>query len=160
MNPAHFVVSAADIEDDESTVGLFVHELLHNLGVGHTQKRPGNFRLVFKQCLKMIFSDRDNYVVINWGNIEKASHRQYERCSGPECVTYGTAYDCESIMHYRDWAFKTKDGGKTMTAINYGDCNLSDYPTKLSHSDVTLLKVTFIDYADSNVDMMSLENVL
>ena len=38
------VVSGMDITNEESTVGLYVHELLHNLGIGHTQKRPGRFR--------------------------------------------------------------------------------------------------------------------
>lgn len=35
------VASQIDVDDTDSTVGLFVHEFLHNLGVGHSQKRPG-----------------------------------------------------------------------------------------------------------------------
>ena len=35
------VVSQMSVSDTEGTVGLYAHELLHNLGVGHTQKRPG-----------------------------------------------------------------------------------------------------------------------
>ena len=40
-SPTFMVVSKMDVTNSESTVGLYVHELLHNLGVGHTQKRPG-----------------------------------------------------------------------------------------------------------------------
>ena len=36
------VASKHYFDDSDSTIGLFVHEFLHNLGVGHTQKRPGN----------------------------------------------------------------------------------------------------------------------
>ena len=35
------VASQIKVYDNEFIVGLFVHEFLHNLGVGHTQKRPG-----------------------------------------------------------------------------------------------------------------------
>ena len=40
-SPVFMVASQIDVDDTESTVGLFVHEFLHNLGVGHSQKRPG-----------------------------------------------------------------------------------------------------------------------
>ena len=50
-SPTFMVVSAMDIRDDEGTVGLYVHELLHNLGVGHTQKRPGLTLYIIDQYL-------------------------------------------------------------------------------------------------------------
>ena len=39
---AYLVSSVMSIDNSDSTIGLFQHELLHNLGVGHTQKRHGN----------------------------------------------------------------------------------------------------------------------
>ena len=39
---AYLVASMTTISNSDSSVGLFQHELLHNLGVGHTQKRHGN----------------------------------------------------------------------------------------------------------------------
>ena len=42
-SPSFMVASQTSIDDNEATVGLFVHEFLHNLGVGHTQKRPGKY---------------------------------------------------------------------------------------------------------------------
>ena len=39
---AYLVASVFSIDNSDSTIGLFQHELLHNLGVGHTQKRHGN----------------------------------------------------------------------------------------------------------------------
>ena len=35
------MVSDIEIKDREGTVGLFIHELLHVLGIGHTHKRKG-----------------------------------------------------------------------------------------------------------------------
>ena len=40
--PTFMVASGIDLDNTDDTVGLYVHELLHNLGVGHSQKRPGN----------------------------------------------------------------------------------------------------------------------
>ena len=39
---AYLVSSVFSIGNGDGTIGLFQHELLHNLGVGHTQKRHGN----------------------------------------------------------------------------------------------------------------------
>ncbi len=39
---AYLVASVTSIDNSDGTIGLFQHELLHNLGVGHTQKRHGN----------------------------------------------------------------------------------------------------------------------
>ena len=41
-SPTFMVASQMQITDSDTTVGIFVHELLHNLGIGHTQKRPGH----------------------------------------------------------------------------------------------------------------------
>ena len=39
--PSLVVVGAKDIGPNKWDVGLIIHQLLHTLGVGHTQNRPG-----------------------------------------------------------------------------------------------------------------------
>ena len=64
-------------------VGLMVHELLHVLGMVHTQTRP----------------DRDQYIKVIERNIIPRSRFNYQKCVN--CETYDIPYDCMSIMHYR-----------------------------------------------------------
>merc|ERR1719312_2424316 len=123
-SPAYMVTSMFDIDDVEGDIGLFVHEFLHNLGIGHSQKRP----------------DRDNFITVNTNNINPSGLSQYSKCRGDECTTLGTPYDCSSIMHYRDYFFKKPGAGPTMTAKNPRTCSLSGYMTKLTNSDILLLK--------------------
>ena len=53
--PSVMVVSQMDIEDNSWDVGLFIHEFLHALGIGHTQNRPGTSNI----CLRSIHVDPD-----------------------------------------------------------------------------------------------------
>ena len=48
---AYMVASQTSISNSENTIGLFTHELLHNLGVGHTQKRHGNKKIIQTKSL-------------------------------------------------------------------------------------------------------------
>ena len=131
--PVRTVVSSTTLEDNENTVGLLVHELLHALGVGHTQKRP----------------DRDTYITVNWNNIGAGGKGQYEKCTGNTCQTHNTEYDCSSIMHYMDTDFANQNG-KTMTAKDANKCKFA-YNTKLTDSDVTLLKKMYCDKTNKNL---------
>ena len=117
------VSSKFDLSDSDGTVGLYVHELLHILGVGHTQKRP----------------DRDNYITVNYNAITESGKAQYSKCTS-NCETHDSPYDCQSIMHYRDYFFNNNNG-KTMTPKDPKTCDLSGYMTKLTAADITLLKV-------------------
>ncbi|CAF1122162.1 unnamed protein product [Rotaria sordida] len=69
--------------------GTIKHELIHVLGFDHEQNRP----------------DRDNYVTINYGNIDSEWHYAFEKSTwGKTAVDLGTSYDYSSIMHYgRDY---------------------------------------------------------
>ena len=55
--------------------------------------------------------------------------------------TYGTEYDCMSIMNYRDEDFLTTedDEGKTMVARNGTSCNLSKPNNFLRPRDVLIV---------------------
>jgi len=63
--------------------GLIIHELLHSLGLIHTQARP----------------DRNKYIKIHRDAIKKSSMDQYMPICH-SCATYNIPYECHSIMHY------------------------------------------------------------
>jgi len=108
--------------------GLIIHELLHSLGMIHTQARP----------------DRNKYIKINRDAIKRSSMDQYMPICY-NCATYNLPYECDSIMHYgyMDFAsigrlfayFKptmtskhpscklTSDGGKEATASDWAMAN-------------------------------------
>jgi len=118
-------------KNNQGNVGLMIHEILHNLGLGHTQKRQ----------------DASEHITIIKDNIKKSKYHNYEPCkNNPRCVgynNYSTAYDCMSIMHYRDYFSITdearKRGGKTMYAKNKDECDLSSPNTVLTNADVNIL---------------------
>jgi len=132
-SPQNFVISQTSLsKDQQNDIGLVVHEILHNLGLGHTQKRQ----------------DAAENIEIKWSNINSGSHSQYEACieandfSCSRYNHYGTPYDCMSIMHYRDYFFITpeaaRNGGKTMVAKKPG-CDLSSPASVLSNADIEIL---------------------
>jgi hypothetical protein len=134
-SPQLFVISQVPSlnNQNQEDIGLLAHELLHNLGLGHTQKRQ----------------DASQHIDIKWENIEKANYAQYEPCveaKNAACVrynAYGTKYDCGSIMHYLDTFFLTSAaraaGKKTMIAKNPATCKLDASHSKLSVEDISIL---------------------
>jgi len=109
------------------SVGLVVHELLHNLGMVHTQKRP----------------DRNDTIKVLWDNLEKTNlaKAQYKECF--QCKTYGTQYDCMSIMHYRDYFFSFRRR-KTMVPVDpNSDCDLNRDNNELTRSDKDLINAMY-----------------
>ena len=136
-SPQNFVISNITLSpNSQSDIGVVIHELLHNLGLGHTQKRQ----------------DASEHIDIQWANIKGYKREQYEEaCSANDTSckiksqynTYGTEYDCKSILHYRDTFFITpeakKMGRKTMLAKKAG-CDLSSPTNTLRNSDIDLLK--------------------
>jgi len=137
--PQSLVISQTELNaQNQDAVGLIVHELLHNLGLGHTQKRQ----------------DAKDNIDINWKNIDETRHDQYKACieeDDPACKnyknynTYRTPYDCSSIMHYGYTDFLSKEaqeaqGQKTMVAKDPRTCKLSPYgKNKLSKTDVDII---------------------
>merc|ERR1712126_281305 len=128
-SPQNLVISSIDLDpNNQNHIGALVHELLHNLGLGHTQKRR----------------DASLYINVNYENIDSNNHYSYDPCWGQWCThyeDYGTPYDCSSIMHYSDTSFITPEahalGLKTMTP-KIANCDLG-YKDKLSDGDILLL---------------------
>jgi len=85
--------------------GFVLHELMHVLGIQHTQKR----------------SDRDKYVKVNDEYCVKAdsnSQHQYAKTKEGELHNYDVPYKCNSIMHYRDDQL-ARNNCKTLVAKTY-----------------------------------------
>ncbi|XP_069389648.1 high choriolytic enzyme 1-like [Paralichthys olivaceus] len=78
--------------------GIIQHEINHALGFQHEQTR----------------SDRDNYVRINWGNInQRMAYNFHKQATN----NLNTPYDYSSIMHYGKTAFSIQYGRDSITPI-------------------------------------------
>ncbi|XP_059897559.1 meprin A subunit alpha [Gadus macrocephalus] len=71
------------------TRAIVEHELLHALGFYHEQSR----------------ADRDNYVHIWWDQILEGKEHNFNKYEDDFITDLNTAYDYESIMHYRPFSF-------------------------------------------------------
>uniref|UniRef100_A0A3Q3L8C9 Metalloendopeptidase n=1 Tax=Labrus bergylta TaxID=56723 RepID=A0A3Q3L8C9_9LABR len=79
--------------------GIIQHEINHALGFQHEQSR----------------SDRDNYVRINWENIDPQMAGNFHREESTNNLN--TPYDYSSIMHYGRTAFSIQYGKDSITPI-------------------------------------------
>jgi len=105
-----------------SDVGLMIHELLHNLGLGHTQKRR----------------DARLHIRVLEDNIDPPHYKsQFEPSQSSYYDTHGIPYDCSSIMHYGPYAFN-KPGTKTIVAIDPDNCKIA-YNNRLTENDIALI---------------------
>merc|ERR1712131_397135 len=78
--------------------GVIQHELLHALGFQHEHTR----------------SDRDQYIRINWDNIQPDLAFNFHK---KNTNNLNTPYDYHSIMHYGNTAFALVPGKDTITPI-------------------------------------------
>jgi hypothetical protein len=69
-----------------NTQFVIIHEIYHSLGFWHEQSAY----------------DRDNFVIINWGNIQSGYSHNFDIRGN--ATVYGP-YDFDSFMHYPRWAF-------------------------------------------------------
>lgn len=101
--------------------GTIIHEICHALGLWHEQSRK----------------DRDNYVTINWNNIQSSNKHNFEK--HVDALTFGE-YDYNSIMHYGKYAF-SKNGQPTITCRNAG-CDIGQRQG-LSQNDIRALNAMY-----------------
>lgn len=69
--------------------GIIIHEFLHTLGFFHTQSAP----------------NRDDYITINWDNIEKGKENNFVKYGSNSVTDFDIEYDMLSIMHYGAFYF-------------------------------------------------------
>lgn len=81
------------------TKAIVEHELLHALGFYHEQSR----------------ADRDDYVRIWWDQIQEGMEHNFNKYEDDFITDLNTAYDYESIMHYRPKSFNINDSIPTIT---------------------------------------------
>merc|ERR1712176_963054 len=78
-------------------VGMIIeHEFLHAMGMLHEQSRP----------------DRDNFLIINWNNIQPNYHSQYEMMSSNVFDDTGDDLDIWSVMMYPWYGFLTTEASQ------------------------------------------------
>ena len=100
--------------------GTIVHEFVHIIGLQHEHTRP----------------DRDQYVTINFENIE--SDQQYRnQFDKAENMTTLSPYDVNSIMHYGSTAF-SKDKQQITIAPKDSNVKLRDSGEKYGLSNLDI----------------------
>jgi hypothetical protein len=76
-----------------SEFNLVLHEIGHAVGLLHEHTRP----------------DRDEYINIQYDNIEAGFKNQFEIIDKVELLdTLGVGYDYNSVMHYKENAYHNK----------------------------------------------------
>jgi len=115
LNSKYRLANRPSCARDQNIKGSILHELMHVLGIAHTQKRH----------------DRDLYINYHKECVDPAGVEQYEKFSEADLNTFKLPYQCNSIMHYRP---DTYGNGhcKTMTATDPQHCKQigSNTPTK------------------------------
>uniref|UniRef100_A0A0K0EY42 Metalloendopeptidase n=1 Tax=Strongyloides venezuelensis TaxID=75913 RepID=A0A0K0EY42_STRVS len=112
----------------ENSVGIAVHETLHALGLNHEQLR----------------GDRDEYIQINWENINPQQYDFFAIADNKQFTSYGVQYDYGSIMHY-DQLIASSNGKPSMTAKINPSVNqrLMGQRRGLSERDVEIIEKMF-----------------
>lgn len=119
--------------------GVVIHELLHALGFFHQQSA----------------SNRDDYVRINWENIDPGHEHNFNKYNDSVVTSYGVEYDYGSIMHYSGKAF-SKNQKPTIEALQP---NVTLGQRKgLSEKDITKLDQMYEGRCEQRPDLEDAES--
>ncbi|XP_059369053.1 meprin A subunit beta-like isoform X2 [Carassius carassius] len=103
-------------------LGTVEHEFLHALGFWHEQSR----------------SDRDDYVIIMWDQIQKRHKNNFNLHNETESSSLGVPYDYGSVMHYSKKSFHK---GSKPTIVTKIPEFLDVIGQRMEFSDSDLLKL-------------------
>jgi Astacin (Peptidase family M12A) len=78
-----------------------IHEFLHSFGVHHMHQAQ----------------ERDNYIRINWDNIQQDQRLWFETLNPAQYSQFGVPYDLKSVMHYGEFAFAIDSSIPTMISL-------------------------------------------
>jgi len=106
--------------------GIVMHELMHACGFWHEQSR----------------ADRDNYITINWSNIQKGMEYNFLKYDLRKIDHLGASYDTCSVMHYGSTAFAKSYGKPTIVAKTKGKCKIGQR-TGFSDTDIRKLNTLY-----------------
>ncbi|KFM77150.1 Astacin-like metalloprotease toxin, partial [Stegodyphus mimosarum] len=112
--------------DGCSPFGTVVHELLHTIGFEHEHNR----------------SDRDDYLTINWHNIDTNWYYAFKKLLPDQNRLY-TPFDYDSIMLYGETAFSREWGLKSMEAKDGRYLKPTYEKEGMSDSDVKRLNMLY-----------------
>ncbi|CAG9807141.1 unnamed protein product [Chironomus riparius] len=105
--------------DDCISHGHIIHELVHALGFHHMHNHI----------------DRNNYVTINYNNVDPSKINQFVAVDPLLFENFGTPYDYYSVMHYDTYTF-SKNGLQTILPNDYNYRNVLGQRIGLSIGDV------------------------
>lgn len=98
---------------------IIMHELNHALGFHHMQSA----------------TDRDNFVTVNYANIQDAAVNNFAKYPNTYISYYGTTFDIGSVMMYPRTAF-SKNGLDTITTKLAADKDIIGQRVKMSVGDI------------------------
>ncbi|KYN35698.1 High choriolytic enzyme 1 [Trachymyrmex septentrionalis] len=105
--------------------GVIIHQLMHAAGFSHEHTR----------------SDRDNYVEINWENIQEGAKRNFKKTE-LNCSDFDIPYDYDSIMHSSAYAGAVHDHVKTIIPLKDPNVKIGQRE-RLSDLDVMKINVMY-----------------
>jgi len=113
-------------------LSLMIHELLHIIGLEHTQQRL----------------DASDHIEIIEENINDYFLKYYQPCNvSDQCPhdynTYNIPYDCSSIMHYRNKNWAKAPNLDTMKAKHPDKCDLNTPIREMSKYDIQFVQAMY-----------------
>jgi len=112
--------------DDRCYEKEVTHELMHALGFIHEHSRP----------------DRDQFVRVNWDNIEEDKQSQFEAAPLSMAQPHkGRPFDFQSIMIYDPTAFAKQRGDFTIESLS--GAKIEPMPSGLSPEDLARLVILY-----------------